>query len=142
MNSSICAPGLADLEVIDRVARAAHLWVRHGRTQRAGDSFDRDATARHNLAAGIISGICDALDLDRRIAVFSAYAYALLDNETEHALEVAYPLFHDQIDTANRAAFQAGRDAADGLIDLLRSPGPDGFNAPGYPPGYSSGVGH
>jgi hypothetical protein len=124
MESSSSAPALADLEVIDRVARAAHLWIRHMRNRRPA----RQGPARHNLAAGIISGLCDALNLDRRIAVFSAYAYALLDNETEHALAVAYPLFHDQIDTADRAAYQAGRDAADELVSVLRSPGSEGFH--------------
>ncbi len=76
----------------------------------------------HNMAAGLISGLCEALELGHRYAVYSAYAYALLDDQTEHALAVAYPLFHPPIDKGNRAAFQAGREAADDLIAMLKWP--------------------
>lgn len=116
------APELADLEIIDRVARASHLWIRHRRAVGASGSTGYSPVMRHSLAAGVISGLCDQLELDRRCAVYSAYAYALLDSETEHALAIAYLLVNQQIEKKYRPAFQEGREAAANLMAILKWP--------------------
>ena len=119
MNSRYRAPGLAQLEIIDKVARAAHLWIRHDRAVRRFSTPEPSGPVRHNLSAGLISGLCDALKLDRQCALYSAYAYALLDNESDQALAIAYVLLHPQIEAKCRTAYQAGRETADDLIAIL-----------------------
>jgi hypothetical protein len=121
-NSTYSTSDLANLEIIDRVARAAHLWIRHGKSaQRFSSGHSRPAD-HHNLVAGLISGLCDLLKLDSRCAVYSAYAYALLDSEKEHALAIAYLLLNQQIEKQYRSAFQEGQEAAYDLVAILRWP--------------------
>jgi hypothetical protein len=118
-------PALAELEAIDRVARATHLWIRHERAFMRLAEQDGHGPGRHNLVAGVIAGLCDALDLDQRCAVLAAYAYALIDSETEHALAIAYPLCNRQIETRYLSAFEAGRNAAADLIAILGAQNPE-----------------
>ena len=124
MDSKDCAPDLADLEAIDRVARAAHLWIRHGRAfghliDDDGPAYGADGPAHHNLVAGVISGLCEAFELNHRCALLSAYAYALIESETGHALAIASALHHRPIETRYLSAFEAGRAAAENLIAML-----------------------
>jgi len=133
MDSKYCVPALADLETIDRVARAAHLWIRHGQAGRHLSPIPGLNQTRHNLAAGLITGLCDALELDGQCALMSAYAYALLDGETEHALAIAYALSDRQIESQCRSSFLAGRAAANELIGVVRYAGLDGATPVEYP---------
>ena len=121
-DSTYSSTELANLEIIDRVARAAHLWIRHHKLTRRFSSGDGVQAARHNLVAGLISGLCDQLALDSRCAVYSAYAYALFDGETEHALAIAYLLLKQQIETKYRPAYEEGEAAAEELVAVLRWP--------------------
>jgi len=133
MNSKYCVPGPADLETIDRVARAAHLWIRHGQAGRYLTPIPGVSQTQHNLAAGLITGLCDALELDDQCALMSAYAYALLDGETEHALAIAYALSDRQIESKYQRFFLAGRAAADKLIAVVQHTGLDGITPVEYP---------
>ena len=133
MDSKYCVPGLADLETIDRVARAAHLWIRHGQAvQHHGPSLGFKQ-ARHSLAAGLIAGLCEALELDGLCTQLSAYAYALLDGESEHALAIAYAVSDRRIESQHRSSFLAGRAAAEELIAVVRHAGLDGMRPVDYP---------
>ena len=135
-DSTYCNPELANLEIVDRVARAAHLWIRHGGVTRrfsTGSNF----RIRQNLVAGLISGLCDQLHLNSRHAVYSAYAYGLLDGETEHSLAIAYLLLNQQIETEFRPAFQEGLEAASDLIAMLRWPELDAAQSMEYSPAVS-----
>jgi len=119
MKSEPREPGLADLEAVDRVARAAHLWVRHnvsaGQIRPASDAAD----TRCPLAAGVISGLCEVFERDSRCSLLAAYAYALLDGESDHVMGVAYSLVRLPRDSGSRAAFNAGRAMAVDMIAVL-----------------------
>ena len=121
-DSTYCSAELANLEIVDRVARATHLWIRHIGSTRSFSSVGNIPVARQNLVAGLISGLCDQFDLDSRCAVYSAYAYGLLDGETEHAIAIAYLLLNQQIETKYRPAFEEGQKAAGDLVAILRWP--------------------
>ncbi|MFW2405464.1 MAG: hypothetical protein ACN4GT_11915, partial [Gammaproteobacteria bacterium] len=74
------------LEAADRVARAAYLWIRHGNAVRYPS---QGQTVRQDVVAGLIFGLCNALELDDRHALMSAYAYALIDGDAADALIMA-----------------------------------------------------
>ena len=133
-DSTYCSADLEHLEIIDRVARATHLWIRHVGSTRSFLSLGNIPIARQNLVAGLISGLCGQLDLDSRCAVYSAYAYGLLDGETEHALAIAYLLLNQQIESKYRPAFQEGLEAAIDLVALLRWPELDANRPVEYSP--------
>ncbi|MDA0706876.1 MAG: hypothetical protein O2805_09745 [Proteobacteria bacterium] len=69
-----------DLETIDSVAHAAHLWISsHGFDEIPG------LAERRALASGLVAGFCSRLNLGSRLTEFVAYVYALLDNEGDMA---------------------------------------------------------
>jgi hypothetical protein len=103
-----------DLETIDAVARAAHLWVR----THSLDSIP-DAGERRALASGLVEGLCSRLNLGSRLTEFVAYVYAILDNEGDLALPVARYMLDQPIAAANRVAFARGRAAAAEIIELV-----------------------
>ena len=111
---------LATLETVNRVARAAHLWVRHKQASAPYIPSTSAAQAHHVLAAGVISGLCDALLLDGQHALLSAYAYALLDGEGEQALSTARALSTERRTTAEAAAFRDGKLAALDIIAVVQ----------------------
>jgi len=135
-DSTYCSAEQANLEIVDRVARAVHLWIRHGGTTRRFSSAG-NFRVRQNLVAGLISGLCDQLHLNSRHAVYSAYAYGLLEGETEHSLAIAYLLLNQQIETEYRPAFQEGLEAACDLIAMLRWPELDAAAPMEYSPAVS-----
>ena len=87
------------LEVSDRVARAAHLWIRHG-----------FPGARPDLVAGLICGLCDALELQDTHALLAGYAYVLIDGETVDALVTARSLLQRRSGADFREGLQAARE--------------------------------
>ena len=133
-DSTYCSSEQEILEIVDRVARATHLWIRHVGSTRSFPSVGNMPIARQNLVAGLISGLCDQLDLDSRCAVYSAYAYGLLDGETEHALAIAYLLLNQQIETKYRPAFEEGQKVAWDLVAMLRWPELDVTQSMEYSP--------
>lgn len=109
------------LEAADRVARATHLWVRHGT---AVTLPKPGGTERQDTIAGIIFGLCYALGLDERHALLSAYAYALIDGDPGEALRVARSMILRRDDERYRVAYQRGARVADELIMLVAAPDP------------------
>lgn len=105
-----------DLEIIDSVARAAHLWI-------SSHGFDSipDLGERRALASGLVEGLCSQLDLGSRLTEFVTYVYALLDNEGDLALPVARYMLDEPFATANREAFEKGRAGAAEIIELVRN---------------------
>lgn len=116
------------LEAADRVARAAHLWIRHGHA--AG--FPSPVTVGGDeVVAGIIFGLCDALDLDERHALLSAYVYALIDGRGGEAVVVAHSMLRRGEDEAGRSGYRQGLRAASDLVASLAVPDfPDGRSLP------------
>lgn len=107
------------LEAADRVARAAYIWIRHGNAVKAPSP---GAGVRQDLVAGLISGLCNELELDERHALLSAYAYALIDGEVAEALIVARAMIRCRDDAPGRSAYQQGLRAASDLISLIDFP--------------------
>ncbi|NND36740.1 MAG: hypothetical protein HKN81_06340 [Gammaproteobacteria bacterium] len=107
------------LEAADRVARAAYLWIRHGNAVRY-PSQERDV--RQDVVAGLIFGLCNALELDDRHALMSAYAYALIDGDAADALIMAQSMVRRRDDDRYRSAYQRGLTAANDLVDLIGAP--------------------
>lgn len=109
------------LETSDRVARAAYLWIRHADT---GDHPGPGAAARQDLVAGVIFGLCDALCLDDKHALLSAYAFFLIDGQAADAFNIARSMFTGRKGPGTRVAYRRGRDIARDLVGLLESPDP------------------
>lgn len=109
------------LEAADRVARAAHLWIRHGNTIQLPSE---GPGAREDLIAGIIFGLCNALELDERHALLSAYVYALIDGDAAEALLVAQSMFRRRAELCGDTVYQQGLQAATDLIALIEWPVP------------------
>jgi len=109
------------LEAADRVARAAYIWIRHGNVV---DVPSTGQGARQDLVAGVIFGLCNALQLDEQHVLLSAYAYALIDGEPAEAFPVARSMFHRRDDAPNQSAYRQGLRAANDLIALIETPGP------------------
>ena len=107
------------LEAADRVARAAYLWMRHGHVRQVPYSGQR---MRQDVIAGLIVGLCNALELDDRHALMSAYAFALIDGDAADALPIAQSMVRRRDDERFRAAYQDGLTAADDLVALISAP--------------------
>ena len=108
------------LEVSDRVARAAYIWICHGNGLAVPVS---GSAAREDLVAGILCGLCRALELDKRHALMSAYIYALIDGEVSEALLTARSMCDGARDDAlDQVSYQAGLRAARDLVSLIEPP--------------------
>lgn len=111
---------LATLETVNRVARAAHLWIRHKQAIRPLTPPPATEQTHNELAAGVISGVCDALALDGQHALLAAYAYALLDGEDGQALNTARALSTQYRTVAEAAAFRDGKLTALEIIAVVQ----------------------
>lgn len=120
MEQTYHALSLATLETVNRVARAAHLWIRHNQLAQTFAPVGAAGHAHPELAAGVISGLCDALLLDGQVALLSAYAYALLDGEDEQALNTARALLKQRRTAAEAVAFRDGTLAALDIIAVVQ----------------------
>lgn len=109
------------LEAADRVARAVYIWIRHGNVV---DVPSSGQGARQDMVAGLIFGLCNALQLNEQHVLLSAYAYALIDGEAAEALPAARSMFHRRDDAPSRSAYRRGVRAADDLIALIETPVP------------------
>jgi len=103
----------SSLETADAVARAAHIWIR---------SLWQDETQvdeeRRALAGGLVSGLCDRLELSPRVREVVAYVYTLLDNEGDRALAVSRTMM-DSRTTKLLLAFEKGRSEASAILEML-----------------------
>jgi len=107
------------LEAADRVARAAYLWIRHGNAVRYPS---QEQGIRQDVVAGLIFGLCNALELDDRHALMSAYAYALIDGDAADALLMAQSMVRRRDDERYRSAYHHGLTAANDLVELIGAP--------------------
>ena len=110
-----CALGLTDLETADRLARAADLWLRHQAT--VGDLGQ--TSSRHARAAGLISGLCVAFELGGQSALLAAYAFGLLNDESEEVFAVAAAVLNASGSVTVGPAFEHGQAIAVDLIAAL-----------------------
>ena len=69
--------------------------------------------------AGLICGMCDALELHDTHALLAGYAYTLIEGETVDALVTARSMMHRQSESRYGPDFRAGLQAARDLIELL-----------------------
>lgn len=125
------ALNLATLETVNRVARAALLWIRH---RRAGSAFIAAATtpeAERELAAGVLAGLCEALHLDGQHALLSAYVYALLNGDNDMALDTARTLVDQRNSVALASAYRDGKSMALEIIAVAEFAVPTGLEGGG-----------
>lgn len=101
------------LETADAVARAAHIWIR---------SLWQDETQaddeRRALAGGLVSGLCDRLELSPRVREVVAYVYTLLDNDGDEALVVSRTMMESRT-AKSLLAFERGRSEANAILEML-----------------------
>jgi hypothetical protein len=115
-------PGLNMLDAVDRLARATDRWVQSGVATGQFSSIGVVPEARQELAAGIISGLCEALELDRHHQLFALYIYVLLNDAVDLAADTATGLCTMSGTAGEREHFHRGRAEAVTLIDLLHRP--------------------
>jgi len=102
------------LETADAVARAAHLWIR---SLCLGEQFEPGE--RHSLSGGLVSGLCDRLELDSRVSELVAYVYALLEDDGGQALSVSRMMLRGPVPRSQRSAYDRGRQEAAGIVEML-----------------------
>ena len=102
------------LQTADAVARAAHLWI-HSLWQ--DDS--RPSEERRALAGGLVSGLCDHLELSPRVREVVAYVYSLIDDEGDEALELSRTMLAAGTTPSLHFAYQKGRSEAGGILEML-----------------------
>lgn len=95
------------------------MWIRHGNAVRYPG---RGKGSRQDVVAGVIFGLCSALELDERHALLSAYAYALIDGDAADALIMAQSMLRRRDDERYQSAYQHGLTAANDLVGLISSP--------------------
>ena len=76
---------------------------------------------RFALASGLISGLCERLDLDPRIRQLVAYVYALLNGHLEdgQAVSASKLMVHRPVPPEYRDSYEKGRDEAAGILEML-----------------------
>ena len=102
------------LETADAVARTAHIWIRS-----ICLSEMQKEDQRHALAAGLIAGLCERLDLNARVHELVAYVYTLLDNEGGQSLAVSRGMLKRPVQAPLRLAHERGRSEAAGIVEML-----------------------
>ena len=102
------------LETADAVARAAHLWIRSICLNEMEEAEERQA-----LAGGLVSGLCEHLELDPRVQDLVAYVYTLLDNERGQALSISRMMMEQPVPARKHRAYERGRAEAAGIVGML-----------------------
>ena len=109
-------PELPALETVDAVARSTHLWMRW---QNGLDPLPVDE--RQALTGGLLSGLCDLMELDPRVQELAAYAVALLEQGNAEPLKCARQMVAHPDDPRLRAVHQRGRYEAHGIVLTLKN---------------------
>ena len=73
------------LATADAIARAAHIWIRSLCLTEL-----QEPPERHAIACGLITGLCERLELDPKVRELVAYVYALIDDEGAQALATSH----------------------------------------------------
>lgn len=106
--------GENSLATADAVARAAHIWIRSLCLTEL-----QTAEERHELACGLVGGLCERLELDPKIQELVAYVYALLDDEGSQALAASRLMLAAPPPLAQQPAYKKGREEAAAIVEML-----------------------
>ena len=106
--------GHESLETADAVARAAHIWIRSLCLTEM-----QSADERHSMACGLITGLCERLDLDPRVQELVTYVYALLDDEGARALAASRAMLNQSVSPPNLPAYKKGLSEAAAIVEML-----------------------
>lgn len=107
-------PGNQSLDTADAVARAAHIWIRSLCLTELQDEDERQS-----IACGLITGLCERLDLDPRVQELVAYVFALLDDEGAKSLATSRVMLHESITPTNLPAYKKGMSEAAAIVEML-----------------------
>jgi len=113
-NAAVPCVGDAPLDAADAVARAVFLWARC-----LGTTEPRSAREQRCLAAGLMSGLCEQLQLEPHVLALVSYAYTLMDGETDQALAVSRSLLIRPDRVREREAFDRGLGDAAVIAEML-----------------------
>lgn len=106
-------PDLDSIAAADRVARAAQLWLR--REVAHGVAAAPGTRAHRELAAGLVVRLCERLQLDRAETLLAGYAVALLQSETDMAMDLPLRM----TGAGQSADYRRGMAAAESLFSVL-----------------------
>ena len=102
------------LETADAIARAAHIWIRSLCLTEL-----QEPSERYAIACGLISGLCERLELDPKVQELVAYVYALIDNEGAQALATSHLMLARSVPSQHRHAYKKGRSEAAAIVEML-----------------------
>ncbi len=102
------------VETADAVARAAHIWIRS-----LCLTEKQEPEERFSMACGLITGLCDRLELDPGIQELVAYVYALLDDEGVGSLAASRVMLQQSIAPSNMPAFRKGLSEATAIAEMI-----------------------
>jgi hypothetical protein len=106
------------LETADAIARAAHIWIRSLCLTEL-----QEPPERHAIACGLITGLCERLELDPKVQELVAYVYALIDDEGNQALARSHLMLARSVPSQHRHAYRKGRSEAVAIVEMLAARG-------------------
>lgn len=71
------------------------------------------------MASGLITGLCDRLELDARIKELVAYVYALLDDQGCESLATSRVMLQQSVTQSHLPAFRKGMSEATAIIEMF-----------------------
>ena len=74
---------------------------------------------RHSMACGLVSGLCERLELDPRVQELVAYVYALLDDEGAKSLAASKVMLNQSVPASNLPAYKKGLSEAAAIVEML-----------------------
>ena len=107
------------IETADAVARAAHIWIRSLCLTEM-----QKPPERHAMACGLVSGLCERLQLDPRVEELVTYVYAVIDDEGAQALATSRMMLARSVLPKHRHAYRKGRSEAEAIVEMLAYLGP------------------
>ena len=106
------------LATADAIARAAHIWIRSLCLTEL-----QEPPERHAIACGLITGLCERLELDPKVQELVAYVYALIDDEGAQALATSHLMLARSVPSQHRHAYRKGRSEAVAIVEMLAARG-------------------
>ena len=106
------------LATADAIARAAHIWIRSLCLTEL-----QEPPERHAIACGLITGLCERLELDPKVQELVAYVNALIDDEGAQALATSHLMLARSVPSQHRHAYRKGRSEAVAIVEMLAARG-------------------
>ena len=106
--------GNYSLKTADAIARAAHIWIRSLCLTELQEPPERCA-----VACGLVTGLCERLELDPKLQELVAYVYALIDDEGVQALAKSHLMLARSVPSQHRHAYRTGRAEAAAIVEML-----------------------